>query len=242
MKTSIRNVVIVLLGIVLLPTVVGAEPRDNLVRSVTVVGQGSFDAKPDLAVFQIGVESYGDDISETLERTRTRIARIVTALREYGVAEDDMQTAQYSISLDHSPATPGRRTADLQDRQYRVSNTLRVTLREIDRVANAIGAAVDAGANQMYGISFLVAEPRYSELKDGVMEIAVEDARTRAENLAGFHGLEIGSVLSISEISDLGAMLEAPRAVFESGAGAANVRPGTLQLVTRVQVVYELVE
>ncbi len=76
---------------------------------------------------------------------------------------------------------------------YRVSTTVAVTVRETDNVAEILAAAVNAGANMVNYIQFNI-EDR-TALESQARELAVSDARARAEELAALMGLTVGEPL-----------------------------------------------
>ncbi len=239
MKNGSRTVRLAFLCMALLATApLFARGQAQRARTITVVGEGTVETEPETASVQIGVEAYAPDVQQALSAARGRIDRVVAALRNQGVADEDMQTAQYSIHLERG-YSPGREDEQPAP-QYRVSNTLRVTLRNLDGVAAAIDAAVSAGANQMYGISFSVGEARQSELQREAIAAAAADARSRAEHLAGLHQAQLGDVLSISEIVGGGGGGDFTVQVERMSAGTANVRPGKLQFTARLQVVFAI--
>ena len=81
---------------------------------------------------------------------------------------------------------------------YRVSNMLRVTVRDVERAGDVLDAAVEAGANQVYGVTFTVSDE--SRWQGQAREKAFADAKARAAELAGLAGVELGAVQSVSEV------------------------------------------
>jgi len=61
-----------------------------------------------------------------------------------------------------------------------------------------IDAAVEAGANAIYGVSFGIDKPE--DLASEAREKAIADALAKAEELAELNGVQVGEVVSISEI------------------------------------------
>ena len=203
-------------------------------RRVTVIGEGSVEATPDIATVRIGVESLDRDVHKALSTSREIIRTIYEALIEMGVADEDMQTANYSFNFDRSSTMDTSRNAGTGKAVYRVNNMLTVTIRNLELTGEIIDAAVLAGANQMWGVEFGVQES--SPLVDKATEIAVAAARQRAEHLAGLNGLSVGRLLSISEAEAAFSPALAARSI---GGG---VHPGVVSHTVRLTAVYELVE
>ena len=203
-------------------------------RFVTVVGHGSVRARPDVAVVNLGVEAKAADVPSAVSQSSDTMDGIRAALVEAGVAEEDVQTSEYSIFFDESfsgpdvPAEPS----------YRVLNMVSVTIRDLATVGDVIAAAVGAGANRFYGISFALSDT--SGLEVGAREKAIADARQRAEHLATLVGASVGDVISVSEVVTGGLQPPAVAAVAGGRGGGPTISPGQLEFSTDIQVSYEL--
>ena len=72
-----------------------------------------------------------------------------------------------------------------------------IKVRDLTKVSSLIDTLVGAGANEIGGINFMVAQA--SKLLDEAREKAVADARRKAEIYAKAAGVSLGAPLSISE-------------------------------------------
>ena len=98
--------IILFLALPLFTSTVFASPiGEASPRTVTVTGEGTVAAEPNIATVRIGVESVNRDIQEALAESRSKIGDIFDALVALGVAEQDMQTANYSFNFDRSSST-----------------------------------------------------------------------------------------------------------------------------------------
>jgi len=80
---------------------------------------------------------------------------------------------------------------------YRASNRVTIRLRDVTKVANVIDVLAGAGANDIGGIHFMVAQA--SKHLDEAREKAIADARRKAEIYAKAAGVTLGEPISISE-------------------------------------------
>ena len=80
---------------------------------------------------------------------------------------------------------------------FEIVNQLQVTVRDTDMLGELLDAAVNAGANSINGVTFYVDDQTAAASE--ARGLAVEDARTKAEELAAATGLTLGSVISIAE-------------------------------------------
>jgi uncharacterized protein YggE len=99
---------------------------------------------------------------------------------------------------------------------------------------------VQAGANQIHGISFRVDKP--DELMDQARQKAMADARRKADLLASSEKLKVGSPVTINES---GGYVPPPRPMYAAramaGPGASvPVSAGEQDLTVNVTVVFEM--
>lgn len=248
MKTiiSLKHVVAVaLLAIALVgcSAVAAAPPNQSqtgagtatVSRYITVVGVGEVSLVPDIANVNLGAEASAETVKEAKAEVDKQMDAILSTLKDLGIADKDIQTSSYSIYLEREPVPVVSEGGESTQSHYRVSNTLQVTIRDIDTVGEVLDAVVEAGANQVYGVSFTVADDEAWQSK--ARAAAVANAKERATELAQLNGVELGDVLTVSEV--IGSSL-APMVAYERAAGGAGIAPGELQLSTQVQITFAI--
>jgi uncharacterized protein YggE len=215
-----------------------AQDGAGVARTITVTGQGEAAGPPDRATINAGVQTLAATVIESSNENQAIIQRIMRSLRQEGIENKGIQTADYSIwpQQRQDPRGSGETTIT----GYRVNNTVRVTVKDIDRLGNVLAAVTNAGANAIHGISFSVEDTAALEAR--AREAAMADARTRAEALAELAGVELGRVLTISMSSGgsypvpmLGARMEMAQA-----AAMPDISAGQLSVAVQVQVTYEI--
>jgi uncharacterized protein len=219
-----------------------AQPEPSLSRSITVIGEGSVKIKPDIARANIGVETTGATVKEATASAASTMQAVLAAFKAQGIAEGDVQTSGYSVWADRSAGPEGR---PAEKPTYRVSNTVSVAIRDLSKVGVVLDADIEAGANSIQGINFGVDEPK--KLTSEARAQATDDALARASDLARLHGVELGTVLSVSEVIGGGNgyaarnlnVLEAP-SVAALGGGSGPFNPGEMELRLQLQVVYSI--
>jgi uncharacterized protein YggE len=204
-------------------------------RHITVVGIGEVSLVPDVANVNLGAEATAETVKEAKAEVDKQIEAILTTLKELGIANKDIQTSSYSIYLERDPMPVVSEGGDSTSSHYRVSNTLQVTIRDIDIVGEVLDAVVEAGANQVYGVNFTVADDEAWQSK--ARAAAVANAKERATELAQLNGAELGDVLTVSEVIGTSSV---PMAAYERAAGGAGIAPGELQLSTQVQITFAI--
>lgn len=157
---------------------------------ITVVGSGTVKVAPDVAEWSFGVQTGGEAAAAALAANSEASAQVLAALRDAGVAEDDLRTEQVSVYP---------RTGDdgLSVAGYDASNTVRATIRDLDAAGAIVDAAVRAGANQVYGPTLTVSDAKAQY--GAAVDAAFDDARERAEAIAAKAGLSLGAPVAIVE-------------------------------------------
>ncbi|MCC7362277.1 MAG: SIMPL domain-containing protein [Anaerolineales bacterium] len=205
-------------------------------RTISVTGTGTAYGAPDVATVQVGVQTRSENAGQAVNDNSTRVAALIAALKALGIAEKDMQTTNFSVYVqqNYDPQT-GR---PLETIYYQVDNTLNVTVRDTSRLGDVLTGAVDAGANSIYGVSFSVADP--AALQGQARELAVANARERAEQLAAAAGVTLDVPLSISEVSYVAQPVYAARDMAMAEGAPVPVQTGQIQVDLQVNITYTI--
>ncbi len=201
-------------------------------RTILVVGKGDAQVKPDMAEITVGVQTTAPTLAAANQRANTDMDAVVKSLKSNGVADKDIQTASYNVNpqRDNNNKVTG----------YTVTNMVRVKIRDLSKAGPTLDAAVGAGANQVYGISFTLADPAAAE--KSARQAAIDNAKSRATDYATQAGASVGQVLQISETigqpTPIMRLDAAPKAAAASAA--VPVETGELTVSTQVQVIYAL--
>jgi hypothetical protein len=218
-----------------------ATPESGMaigVPTVSVSGHGSVNVPPDTASVNIGVDVIKPTLGEAQEQATAQATAVIEALEAAGIASEDIQTDYFSVNIlrDYSEnADPTEITG------FEIINQLRVTVRDTDQLGELLDAAVNAGANSIYGVTFYV-DDQTAAASDARVE-AVEDARAKAEELASAAGMTLGPVVAISEGT---TPILSPIYSMGRGGGmgmaesAVPVEPGSTNVAVDVMMTFEL--
>ena len=199
-------------------------------KSVSVHGNASVRLHPDRVSFAVGVESRAASVAEAFKANKAGVNAVLAALKQKGVTPEEIQTSRFDIST--IPAAKSR------PRTFRVETRVTVTRSDTSSVGELLQAAVAAGANQADSLRFSVADPSGSR-KQG-LELAFQDARTKAEALAALSKKTLGDVLCVSDESGYPEIEMRSRLLSRAYAGNLDVEPGSEELTFRVSVIFEL--
>lgn len=208
-----------------------------------VQAEGVVNAKPDLMQMRLGVLTEAEEAGMAMDANNQRMAAVISMLKEIGIADDEMATGQFKIRPEWS--RPPRPTPADWQRQiigYRVTNELSISTTRVALAGQLLSQAQRAGANEIGGLQFGLADPTSHRQK--AIELATAKARRKAQTMAAAAGVELGPVQSISLDPAMGGpqpllmMAEARTTSVDSVPVAA----GKLTVTAAVTIVYRLAE
>lgn len=211
---------------------------------LTVTAQGASTRTPDMASYSAGVTTQGVTASEALSANSAQMNRVIGALKQAGIADKDIQTS--NLNLNPVYAQPKRLPdGNYEDGPqrivgYQATNTVSVRQRKLEDMGKVIDALVKAGANQVNGPNFALAEPDAAQ--DEARVKAMKDARARADLYARAAGLRVARIVSISESGGYTPqpVMYARKAMMDVAAAPAPVAAGELEMNVNVTVQFEL--
>lgn len=183
------------LAAVATPSLAAGEPT---ARTITLSGDGVATGVPDVVVVTLGVVSEADSAAAALEANNRDMTATVQGLRDAGIEERDIRTANFSIEPRYTyPSDANGNQLSPQIVAYQVTNQVTVRLRDFDGAGSLLTEVVTLGANSVQGIAFLIDDP--SALEDEARRDAFEEAHARAEVYAAAGGFKLGNIVSITE-------------------------------------------
>ena len=202
-----RHIVTVLAAAVVL--IVGAAcsaPAANSTSSnapqrlLTVNGHGEARHAPDMATISAGVRTQAATAQDALRENTTAMNKVFATMKPLGVGDKDMQTSNFSVQPVYQQNPPDQpQTEPNKIIGYQVFNQVTVIVRDVSKLGTALDAFVTAGANEMYGVSFGIANT--DQLSDEARDAAIKDAARKADLMAKSAGVKLGRLMSISESS-----------------------------------------
>ncbi len=210
---------------------------------LVVQAEGQVEANPDQLQLRLGVVTEAAEAGAALEQNNQRMTAVMQMLQEVGISADEMATGQFQIRPEWS--RPPRPTPANWQREiigYRVNNELLVTTIQVDLAGKLFGLAQQAGANQIGGLQFGLADPTAHRQK--AIEIATAKAIRKARTMAAAAGVELGAVQSIS-LGSSGAGPQPKMLMAEARMASADAVPvatGKVEVSAAVTIVYQIGE
>lgn len=216
----------------------------NDVNTMSLVGTGTTTAAPDMANLSSGVITRGKTAGEALALNNGAMAKLVTVLKDGGVAEKDLQTSGFAVQ-------PQYVYSDKRDENgynkmpeivgYQVSNNITVRVRDLDVLGTLLDKMVNAGSNTINGVSFAVAAPK--ALLNTARRNAMADAVAKANLYADAANVCLASVKSISENGGYQPQPKMMRAMaMDMAESAVPVQAGEVGYDMSVSVTWEITD
>lgn len=213
-----------------------AEPN-----TIAVSGMAEQKVAPDMAYIDVGINVRADD-AETARTQEAQIAsQIRRALLGLAITDNDLQNTSYYLYQEYKVDRNGVRTAD----KYVLDSSIKVTVKDLDKLSQVIDNVVEAGATNISNITYALSTQNIIQRQ--LLATAVENARDKAAVVANAGSRTLGNMLSADINSFDGGTIVAYGAnklrsttnLAEDGV-ATKLSPGKIKLNARVQVVFSL--
>lgn len=213
-----------------------AEPN-----TIAVSGMAEQEVAPDMAYIDVGINVRADD-AETARTQEAQIAsQIRRALLGLAIIDNDLQNTSYYLYQEYKVDRNGVRTAD----KYVLDSSIKVTVKDLDKLSHVIDNVVEAGATNISNITYALSTQNIIQRQ--LLATAVENARDKAAVVANAGSRTLGNMLSADINSFDGGTIVAYGAnklrsttnLAEDGV-ATKLSPGKIKLNARVQVVFSL--
>lgn len=207
-------------------------PNTNIKNNLmTVYGKGNIKVRPDIATASIGVVVENKDLSVAQAQSIEKANKILDTLKRMGIKERDIQTENYTITPEYD-YIEGKQVF----RTYKITNTFRVTLRDLSRIGEIIDSAVASGANVVNNITFTIENPE--KYYNQALKIAVRNALEKARVL----GDTLNVIVNNTPIRIIEERQE-PRPVYRQAVLAASteatpIMKGVIEINAEVKAIF----
>lgn len=152
-------------------------------RLISVTGTAMTSIDPDLLVVTFGVEIQEETAKQALDTNSKTMNAIVKAIQSTKIVEDEISTSRFNIHpVYEGYEDPLTKRWKQELVGYQVTNTITVETSKLDLAADIIDRAVTSGANRVDNVSFTLSPEKHEQIKDELIEKAILNAKTKAEN------------------------------------------------------------
>ncbi|WP_310476297.1 SIMPL domain-containing protein [Sandarakinorhabdus sp.] len=231
-----RRTLLLLASPLLLTVAAAAQDRPMPSTMLSLTASADVARAPDQLRLTAGVLTNGASAADAMAANSTRMNAVLAALQTAGIATRDVQTTGLSLSPQYRylPEQPPILTG------YQARNSISIRTGKLSEAGRLIDAVIKAGANEVQGPEFTLANP--DAALDDARRAAVAKARARAELYARAAGMTVKRIVSIAEGSNMADPGPRPmlQAAMAEAADAPPVQPGELALSASVTVSFEL--
>jgi len=210
----------------------------NSQEGLWVSGEGKVFVAPDIATLSLGVSAQSTSVADAQSQAAGAMDKVMKALTDDGVADEDIQTQQFSI-------VQVTRWDDKTQQEivigYRVTNVVTAKIRDTDLVGLIIDDVAEAGGDltRINSVDFSVEDPSLYNAE--ARQKAVADARAKASQLAELFGVKLGDLIYVTESAQYPPIIRG--GTFEQvtpGVAPTPISPGQVELTLNVQAVYAI--
>ena len=215
-------------------TVTAVTQLTTDIGELTVTGTASIAVEPDMATIMLGLSVEDTSVAIAQARVNQAMQSIVNALQALGIDQNRMTTSNYSVFPVYDYSQEGTVL-----RGYQVNNMLSVQVQEFALISQVIDRAVQAGANQVQGITFDTS--KRSEIYREALQSAIAAAREKGAIMAFASGKQLGGLRSVTEGGQgISTFYNAWDVRAEAVSGQTNILGGELDVSAQVTLVFEL--
>lgn len=226
-----RRVFIVMAALLLVVGFSGAATAQDR-PEITVVGNGTITAKPDILRIMVGVVAHADQASDAVRMMSDDLAQVLAVMSDEGLPPADIQSSGLRLSERYS----NDRDYDAPPKVvgFTAQSDVTVIVRDLDRAGGILDRLVAEGANQISSLAFDIDDK--APLLEQARVAAVADAIAKTALYADAANVKAGAIVSISEVTSGGGIARGQMMAMAE-ARSVPIAAGTLDVTAQVTVV-----
>ncbi|KKT81497.1 MAG: hypothetical protein A3B07_01150 [Candidatus Yonathbacteria bacterium RIFCSPLOWO2_01_FULL_43_27] len=176
-------------------------------NTISVSGEGEVFASPDIATITFSVRDEAKTVKDAQGKVNTKMKAVLEAIKKLDIADKDIKTQNYSsypkyefqegtvscLGLNCPPYRPGKQVLV----GYEVSQSVTITVRDLDKTNDVVGTLGTLGVTDMQGPNFAI--DKEDDLRAEARRDAIKKARAKAETLARDLDVTLVRIVSFSE-------------------------------------------
>ncbi|MFK7900958.1 MAG: SIMPL domain-containing protein [Cyclobacteriaceae bacterium] len=170
-----------------------AQMQEVQKNKLELSGQSKLKAKPDQANVSLYVSAKKKTLGLTIQDMEEQTSKIIKRIKSLGFSKEGIKTNNYNVREDYHFLNKKRSKIG-----YKASQNIMLSFpydaKKLDKFLTAFSDS-DESANLHF--SFSLSESKRGEVKDELLELAVKDAKRKAQVIASAAGVELGTVLNI---------------------------------------------
>ncbi len=216
--------------------------------NISVTGKGEAISIPDIATFSFSVNENAKTVKEAQNKATEKTNTALKVIRSGGVADKDIKTISYSINPHYEyeqgicsqyGCTGGKSVQS----GYDVSQTIEVKIRDLEKAGELFDSIGNAGIKTVNGLTFAIDD--IDVVKEKARQIAIANAKEKAEKIAKSLGVKLVKITSYYDSSDEVYPMYAREGMSaDTGIMKASIAPeipkGEQKVTASVSIGYEI--
>lgn len=213
---------------------------EQMERTIAVNGTGKVTAQNDVAMTTVGHSSVDKDVTKAQTENKKVMDPLFKDLKALGIEDKDLQS-NYSINPEYNYSND----KGSQLVGYRVNNSVSIKIRDLSKISAVLNLTGKYGATEVGGLSFIVDD--MEDLRGEARTKALEDAKSKARELAKTLGVTLGDIVSYNDYdSSPGPMYYGRDALMSEkamnvGGGPSALASGSQEVTMNVTIVYKII-
>lgn len=184
---------------------------DAVEKTITVDGNATAQVKPDVVSILLSVQNENRNVSMAIQNDSGTVQKVLHSLSLLGLGQNEIFLMPYQISLISAntlnnqsdiDSNTGNTTTSSNDK-YIVTRTIKVTSPHLGDTSRWISASIDAGANRIDNVSFMLSDKKLLNATEGLIQPAADNAWQKAKMSAAvldvrFIGLKSFEISKVS--------------------------------------------
>ena len=191
MKQATNILVLNLAAMMLAVSACAHEPSQDS-DHISVVGVGEVEREPDMALLNISVTAQKPSLVEAKAEADRRYASVQKVIKKFGIDDKDVKVTRVNAQ----PQYEWRSNKQVYKGE-RVSRSLQVKVKDLDKVSPLMQAIVENGVSSVDNLSTGFQDRK--ALQTEALGAAADDARRKAKFLAQRLGRDLGAAYLITE-------------------------------------------
>lgn len=219
----------------------GTKPETSTLR---VAGTGSLTVAPDTAFVTVGMETAGKSLAQAQRQNSAVMQKVMERFRELKIDKERIQTSSFTVTPQYRPSP--KRPSDIPPSPpeiigYRISNTVTVEVRDLEKVATVIEEALTAGSNHFQGLQWALRDEQQARLS--ALKSAAAKAREKATALSEALNVKLVRLVTVNEEGHVIRPLPyAGRSMgaMEAAGAESPISSGEMKVEATVTLIYEI--
>ena len=165
-----------------------------LESTIITEGKASLKIKPEIFSFSMTVERKDLIYKSSVDKALAVIDSLKNSFRKIGINPELLKTNDYSVSEDrvYEPSTSGSKFAGYVTRLSMV-----VKINYDDKLIDLLYSTINGSYKLPYSINFELSSDQMENAKKKLIELAMNDARLKASEIARNGRLQLGNIVKV---------------------------------------------